>query len=243
MSNKLVYSMLVLLIVVVGFLFITNQSIFMNKEAKIESTINISSQKEMEFEPDSANISLGVETRSEDLADAKNKNNQKMNNIKQSLAEYQEIEFSNVSFNVYPVYENNEKKQKSIKYYRVRNMLEVKIYDLSLISKILDDSLNSGVNTIYNLEFSLKEEDKAREQVMTKALSSLENKVEHIKDNLDKKDYKLRNLKVHDNLNRNTVYLQNMKNNLTEKSLNSTNIKPSKIKISVTIQGEYVLIN
>ena len=49
----------------------------MNKEEKIESTINISSQKEMEFEPDSANISLGVETRSEDLADAKNKNNQK----------------------------------------------------------------------------------------------------------------------------------------------------------------------
>lgn len=240
MNNKLLYSMLIILIIMFGFLFITNQSNLNNKEVNVNSTINISAQEEMEFSPDKVEIILGVETRSERLEDAKNENNKKVNEIKNVLAKYDQLQIANISFNIYPVYEN-EKDQQKIQYYKIRNMLEVKSNNLELISNIIDDSLKAGANTIYNLEYLLEDKDKAREKVMEKALISLENKIKHIKNNLDKNEYKLINLNVNDNIYRNNVYLNNMKTNLSESSSNSTNIDPAKIKITVSLRGEYIL--
>lgn len=240
MNNKLLYSMLIILIIMFGFLFITNQSNLNNKEVNVNSTINISAQEEMEFSPDKVEIILGVETRSERLEDAKNENNKKVNEIKNVLAKYDQLQIANISFNIYPVYEN-EKDQQKIQYYKIRNMLEVKSNNLELISNIIDDSLKAGANTIYNLEYLLEDKDKAREKVMEKALISLENKIKHIKNNLNKNEYKLINLNVNDNIYRNNVYLNNMKTNLSESSSNSTNIDPAKIKITVSLRGEYIL--
>ncbi|MGM0437818.1 MAG: SIMPL domain-containing protein [Bacillota bacterium] len=243
MSNKILYSILIILVIIFGFLFITNQNMFIYNNVNVESTMNLSSQKEMEFSPDRVNISLGVETRSEKLEDAKNENNKKINSLKEVLEKYDKIEVSNISFNVYPIYENDDNNQQDIKYYRVRNILEIKIFDLDITSNIIDDSLKSGANIIYNLQYSLENENEARQEVIEKALIGLENKAKHIKNNLNKNDYKLKNLTVDDNLQRNTMYFDNMKTNLNESSMNSTTIDPANIKISVTIRGEYILID
>lgn len=243
MSNKILYSMLIILVIIFGFLFITNQNMFIYNNVNVESTMNLSSQKEMEFSPDRVNISLGVETRSEKLEDAKNENNKKINNLKEVLEKYDKIEVSNISFNVYPIYENDDNNQQDIKYYRVRNIIEIKIFDLDITSNIIDDSLKSGANIIYNLQYSLENENEAIQNVIEKALIGLENKAKHIKTNLNKNDYKLKNITVNDNLQRSTMYFDNMKTNLNESSMNSTTIDPANIKISVTISGEYILID
>ena len=240
MNNKLLYSMLIILVIMFGFLFITNQNTLNSQDETLKSTINLSAQEEMEFSPDKVKIILGVETRSEKLEIAKNENNKKINEIKNILAKYDQLEIANISFNIYPVYEKEEEQQK-IQYYKIRNMLEIKSYNLELISKIIDDSLKAGANTIYNLQYSLENEVKAREKVIEKALLSLENKVKYIKDNLNKNEYELINLTVNDNLQGSTLYFNNMKTSINESSINSTNIDPSKIKISVNLRGEYIL--
>ena len=240
MNNKLLYSMLIILVIMFGFLFITNQNTLNSQDETLKSTINLSAQEEMEFSPDKVKIILGVETRSEKLEIAKNENNKKINEIKNILTKYDQLEIANISFNIYPVYEKEEEQQK-IQYYKIRNMLEIKSYNLELISKIIDDSLKVGANTIYNLQYSLENEVKAREKVIEKALLSLENKVKYIKDNLNKNEYELINLTVNDNLQGSTLYFNNMKTSINESSINSTNIDPSKIKISVNLRGEYIL--
>ena len=240
MNNKLLYSMLIILVIMFGFLFITNQNTLNSQDETLKSTINLSAQEEMEFSPDKVKIILGVETRSEKLEIAKNENNKKINEIKNILTKYDQLEIANISFNIYPVYEKEEEQQK-IQYYKIRNMLEIKSYNLELISKIIDDSLKAGANTIYNLQYSLENEVKAREKVIEKALFSLENKVKYIKDNLNKNEYELINLTVNDNLQGSTLYFNNMKTSINESSINSTNIDPSKIKISVNLRGEYIL--
>jgi len=239
-NNKLLYSMLIILVIMFGFLFITNQNTLNSQDETLKSTINLSAQEEMEFSPDKVKIILGVETRSEKLEIAKNENNKKINEIKNILTKYDQLEIANISFNIYPVYEKEEEQQK-IQYYKIRNMLEIKSYNLELISKIIDDSLKVGANTIYNLQYSLENEVKAREKVIEKALLSLENKVKYIKDNLNKNEYELINLTVNDNLQGSTLYFNNMKTSINESSINSTNIDPSKIKISVNLRGEYIL--
>ncbi len=240
MNNKLLYSMLIILVIMFGFLFITNQNTLNSQDETLKSTINLSAQEEMEFSPDKVKIILGVETRSEKLEIAKNENNKKINEIKNIFTKYDQLEIANISFNIYPVYEKEEEQQK-IQYYKIRNMLEIKSYNLELISKIIDDSLKAGANTIYNLQYSLENEVKAREKVIEKALLSLENKVKYIKDNLNKNEYELINLTVNDNLQGSTLYFNNMKTSINESSINSTNIDPSKIKISVNLRGEYIL--
>ena len=240
MNNKLLYSMLIILVIMFGFLFITNQNTLNSQDETLKSTINLSAQEEMEFSPDKVKIILGVETRSEKLEIAKNENNKKINEIKNILTKYDQLEIANISFNIYPVYERDEEQQK-IQYYKIRNMLEIKSYNLELISKIIDDSLKAGANTISNLQYSLENEDKAREKIIEKALLSLENKVKYIKDNLNKNEYELINLTVNDNLQGSTLYFNNMKTSINESSINSTNIDPSKIKISVNLRGEYIL--
>jgi len=232
--------MLIILVIMFGFLFITNQNTLNSQDETLKSTINLSAQEEMEFSPDKVKIILGVETRSEKLEIAKNENNKKINEIKNILAKYDQLEIANISFNIYPVYERDEEQQK-IQYYKIRNMLEIKSYNLELISKIIDDSLKAGANTISNLQYSLENEDKAREKIIEKALLSLENKVKYIKDNLNKNEYELINLTVNDNLQGSTLYFNNMKTSINESSINSTNIDPSKIKISVNLRGEYIL--
>jgi len=239
-NNKLLYSMLIILVIMFGFLFITNQNTLNSQDETLKSTINLSAQEEMEFSPDKVKIILGVETRSEKLEIAKNENNKKINEIKNILTKYDQLEIANISFNIYPVYERDEEQQK-IQYYKIRNMLEIKSYNLELISKIIDDSLKAGANTISNLQYSLENEDKAREKIIEKALLSLENKVKYIKDNLNKNEYELINLTVNDNLQGSTLYFNNMKTSINESSINSTNIDPSKIKISVNLRGEYIL--
>jgi len=239
-NNKLLYSMLIILVIMFGFLFITNQNTLNSQDETLKSTINLSAQEEMEFSPDKVKIILGVETRSEKLEIAKNENNKKINEIKNIFTKYDQLEIANISFNIYPVYEKEEEQQK-IQYYKIRNMLEIKSYNLELISKIIDDSLKAGANTIYNLQYSLENEVKAREKVIEKALLSLENKVKYIKDNLNKNEYELINLTVNDNLQGSTLYFNNMKTSINESSINSTNIDPSKIKISVNLRGEYIL--
>ena len=241
MTNKFLYSVLIILVIVIGLLFITNQNTFISQDENIKSTINLSSYEKIEFLPDKAKIVMGVETRSEKLEEAKKENNKNINNVKKVLDNYNNLEVANISFNVYPVYENNEKNQQNIKYYRVRNMLEIKLSNLDLIAKIIDDSLNAGANTVYNLQYSLANENEARQEVIEKALISIEDKVNNIKNNLNKKDYKLKNLNVSDNIQGRNVYYDNRKTTLNESTVNSTNIEPAKIKISVTLRGEYIL--
>lgn len=241
MNNKLLYSLFIILIIMFGFLFISNQNTLFTKNIYSESTINLSSRQEMEFSPDEVEIILGVETRSDNLETAQNDNNNKVNKVKKVLAEYDKLEIANTSFNINPVYEN-EKEQQKIKYYKIRNMLEIKSTDLDLISKIIDESLNAGANTVYNLQYSLKNEEDAKRMVIEKALNNLKNKINYIKNNLDKNDYKIKKLNINDSLQSSFLSVNNMRSNIPESSSNSTNIDPEKIKISVTIRAEYVLI-
>ena len=244
MNSKLLYSIMIFLIIIAAFLLISNQDLFL-KERNIDSgsIVNLNYRAEMEFPPDSAKISLGVITRSKNLDEARSENNKKISAIKDSLAEYENLEIKTESYNLQTVYENKENTKEKIEFYQLRNIMEVSTDDISLIAKIIDKSLNSGANNIYSLEYLLSNEKNAKEQVIKKAINGIENKAQLVANELNKKSIELKNLNVDDNISGRNIYYNSMKSNLAESADNSTEINPDKIKITVNVRGEYLLVD
>ena len=244
MNSKLLYSIIIFLIIISAFLLISNPGLFLqNKNVDSGSTVNLSYRAEMEFPPDSAKISLGVITRSKNLDEARSENNKKISAIKDSLAEYENLEIKTESYNLQTVYENKENTKEKIEFYQLRNIMEISTDNISLISKIIDKSLNSGANNIYSLEYLLSDEKDAKEQVIKKAIDGIENKAQLVSNELNKKSYELKILNVDDNISRRNIYYNNVKSNFTESADTSTEINPDKIKITVNIRGEYLLLD
>ncbi len=244
MNNKLLYSIMIILIIISAFLLISKQNLFLQEESiDSGSILNLSYRAEMEFPPDTAKILLGVITRSKNLDEARAENNKKISDIKKSLAEYENLEIKTESYNLQTVYENKENTKEKIQFYQLRNIMEVSTSDISLISKIIDKSLNSGVNNIYSLEYLLSDEKEAREQVIKKAINGIENKAQLVSNELNKKSLELKNINVDDNISGRNIYYNSLKSNLAESADNSTEINPDKIKINVNIRGEYLLLD
>lgn len=241
MKNKVFY-FLIFLLVIAALLVVFNDEI-MNKteldEKALDTKISLSHNMEMEFPADSAQLYLAVESRNNNLEDAKNENNKKITSIMEQLAKYENIKITTSNFTVNTFYKNDDKN--TVDYYQLRNLLEIKINDLDILSNLINESLNSGANKIYRLEYLLNDKENAKKEVIEKAIAELEDKINIIKDSLEKENYHLINLNVNDNIQLRNIYYDNLKSNSLESENSSLNINPGNITISVNLRGEYQL--
>ncbi|MBQ8848543.1 MAG: SIMPL domain-containing protein [Candidatus Gastranaerophilales bacterium] len=121
-----------------------------------ESIINVDMQAKKEVAPDTAVIRFFVENSGINLADLKAKNDKivssAISNIKASLVEGEEIK--TIAFSVRNIY-NYKDKIRVFQKYEVKNGFEVKLKDLSKISKIIKIAMDSDVKIVDGLTFSL----------------------------------------------------------------------------------------
>lgn len=116
------------------------------------ATISVTGNASISIVPDTAKLDIGVTSINKKVEAAQQESNTKMNNIVNALKEkgLEETDIKTSQFSVYPVYDYNST---DIKSYRVENIIQVNIKDISTIGEIIDLSVKNGANTAYNITY------------------------------------------------------------------------------------------
>lgn len=240
MTNKVIYSIVLFLIILAAVFFMSGSDIFSTNNIS-ESIIDLNYRAEMEVSPDRARIFIGVISNADKIEEASSENKKKISLINDSLKEYKEVDFNTVSYRVEPVYSYDNNEREKLLYYRVINTLEITLADLDLTGEIIDKALSAGANNINHLEYFLVEKEKVREKVIKKALIGLENKIELVAKQLDKKEYHLKNMQINDNFQGRNIYYNTAQKSTADSGKLPTQINPDDIKITVNVSGEYIV--
>lgn len=144
-----------------------------------EKTISVSGVASSSVKPDQLNINFGVETQEKTAKEALDSNSVQMNTVISAIkqAGISESEISTSSFNIYPVYESHEDKltgrwTQEIVGYGVSNIVTVQTAKLDSAASIIDNAVNSGVNRVDSVYFSLASstQQKLKDDLLEKAV-------------------------------------------------------------------------
>jgi uncharacterized protein len=141
--------------------------------------INVSGESVVYVQPNKILISLGIETWDAKIDAAKRKNDEI---VKAAIAAIEKcgldkkaIQMDHLS--VEPTYDTREHHWlRALDGYVVRNAFVVTITDVSLLDRVVSDSLKSGVNYIHNVDFQTTELRKYRDQARQLALKAAREK-------------------------------------------------------------------
>lgn len=153
----------------------------------LENLIVTQGRGEVTVAPDSLQLNLSVQTEDEDMMRARQKNNDKMNNIQRALKKLgiNNMMLKTQNFSVYPVkspYKKGEL-QKTIGY-RVNNSLMVKVNRSTADSlskeaaRILDTGLNMGATQSGSISFYIDDKQAAQGEALKAAVEDARHNAE-----------------------------------------------------------------
>ena len=132
--------------------------------------------------PDMADLQVGVSIQNTSLDAAQTEAATKMDAIIQQVkaAGVDEKDINTAQYNVEPVTEYREGQAPTVTGFRVTNIASVKIRDLSKASKLIDDLVRSGANTIYGLSFGFSDPSAVMKQAREAAVKDAREKAEQL---------------------------------------------------------------
>lgn len=152
-----------------------------------EKTISVSGQATTFVEPDRLNIRFGVEVQKPTAKEALDENSAQMNKVIEAIksAGINDDEITTSQFSIYPVYESYQEKETGIYKqrltgYSVSNIIQVKTPKLDLVSEIIDAAVDSGVNRVDSVWFSLseKKQQQVSDDLLAEAIKNARSKAE-----------------------------------------------------------------
>jgi uncharacterized protein len=208
MISALIVLFNIFLIVLVASTFVDVQNKvkegrYIGQEIESKNKITVSSQGEVYVKPDLALTTLSVVTESEKLQDAMEENTEKMNEVISFVKGkgVEEKDLKTTTFSISPRYEWH-KEEGSSSYsrgtrilvgYEVKQSLQVKMRDMEIIGEILEGSSEKGANEVGSLQFTVENEDKAREEAREKAIEKAKEKAQGIASQLGVKLIRITN--------------------------------------------------
>ncbi|WML54013.1 SIMPL domain-containing protein [Neobacillus sp. PS3-12] len=147
--------------------------------------IEVSGNNEMTVSPDMGTINLGVITENQELLQAQQQNSLTINNVIQSLLSngIPKEKMKTFDYRIDSEYDFVEGKQ-IFRGYKVTNLLQLTVDELSKIGKIVDEAVHHGANYIANVQFSLKNQDTQYQKALSMAIKDAANKASEIANTL-----------------------------------------------------------
>jgi uncharacterized protein YggE len=134
--------------------------------------------------PDIAEINIGVETQAVELTDAQQEAAGAMESIMSALGNYaiSEKDITTTSYNIYPVYNYDDKGVPTLAGYRVNNTVTVKIRNLDNTGAIIDSVTTAGKNAtrINSISFSVDSPEKYDKDLRDLAMADAETKAKQL---------------------------------------------------------------
>lgn len=132
------------------------------------AVINVTGYAQQEVAPDTAYVTVGMESTDTDAQKARTKNNLIMNEVTKAM-KAMGIPAENLKttgFYVSPNYEKNNK----ITSYTATNHLQIKITDLDMMSRIISKAGSLGANHIQNVRFTNEKTEQIKANLVKQAV-------------------------------------------------------------------------
>src|SRR5436190_6566006 len=149
------------------------------QQAQQPPQINISGSADVKVAPDQVNIRVGVETRNENLDEARRKHDDRMKRARQFLksagVSAKDIQTDFIS--VAPEYNNDSWHTKPVVYI-ARKSIEINLTNITKLEMIMTGLLTNGVDHIHNVEFRTSQLRKYRDEARAKAIQAAKEKAD-----------------------------------------------------------------
>ena len=143
-----------------------------------ENRLTVTGDAEIKVAPDRVVISVGVESRSPQLATAKTRNDTAIAAIL-AAAKNEQVAAADVQtdfIEISPVYQsrdtNESRENYLIDYYRVNKTVAITLRDVTRFERLLTAILSAGANRVYGVEFQTSELRKYRDQARDLAVKA-----------------------------------------------------------------------
>lgn len=149
-------------------------------EAALQNAIHVSGEGRVAAEPDMAEVTIGVETRSVTAQRAVNQNSVDMNAVMEALASLgiADEDIQTVEFSIRPEVDFREDRGTRVVGYIVTNSVRVKIRDIQQAGDVLDAATSAGANQIYGIAFTVEDPRPIQEQARSLAVEAGREKAE-----------------------------------------------------------------
>jgi len=141
-------------------------------ERPVRPTVRASGDATVTVKPDQAKLYIGVVTQARTAAEAAAQNASRttalLQQLKQAIGQEGEIKTTNYSVNPNYVYPHNGG-QRAITGYSANNTVLVTVNNLSNIGKVIDTATQNGANEVNSIQFTLRDEQKARSEALAAA--------------------------------------------------------------------------
>ncbi len=144
-----------------------------------ENIIAVNGTGIIKVKPDTAYITVGVETRDTVAKEAQRENAQIMDKIVKKLESLgiKEDDIKTVSYNLYPMERYDDKTRESHIYeYRANNMVEITIRDIESTGTIIDGVSSVGSNKISSIRFGVEDTERYYSEALSLAVKNASDK-------------------------------------------------------------------
>ena len=160
-------------------------------------TLTVSATGTLQLAPDTAVVTLGMETVGKSLVDTQQQNAAAMQKVTERLLqsgiEKERIQTS--SFTVAPQYKPQPSRRSGevvptepeIIGYTVSNMMMVEVRDLEKVGKVIDGALSAGANRFHGLHWALRDEHQPRLRALKLAAAKAREKAQALGEALEVK--------------------------------------------------------
>ncbi|MEW6716988.1 MAG: SIMPL domain-containing protein [Chloroflexota bacterium] len=147
------------------------------------STISASGTGTATVSPDVVDVQLGVETVSDNPAEAIGENTTKMNAVMNVLKDMEvaetDIQTLYYSMWVEQVYDENRQPTNEFRYH-VANTVNIRLHDLTKIGSLLESATRAGANNISGITFGVADTEELEQNALDNALANARQKAERI---------------------------------------------------------------
>lgn len=142
-------------------------------------TITVSGEGEVKVKPDTAYLSLGVETQAPTAREAQQRNARAMNTILDRLQGLglKKDDMQTAGVNLSPDYRYDGKGPHLIGY-RASNTLRITVHELNRVGELLDAAVDAGVNQVQGVSFTVEDSAQARREALAKAVRDARDKAD-----------------------------------------------------------------
>ena len=161
--------------------------------------ISVSGSAEVKVAPDEIDIRVGVETRHENLEDAKRQNDERISKalafLKNNGVKEKDIQTDYI--NIEPAYDFNTSRTKAVVYI-VRKSIEVKLTKIDTFEGLLTGLLTNGVNNVHGIDFRTSQLRKHRDTARAMAIRAAREKADALASELGVKRGKVYRIDAND---------------------------------------------
>lgn len=207
-----------------------------------EHTINVSGTGTINSDPDTANLSFTVTTDGKTAAEASNKNatesQRLINTLTSSGIDKKDIQTSN--FFIFPITKNDQfnSSDNKIVGYRVSNTISALLKNIDKAGSVIDSVTAAGDFTLNGISFGLADSSSSENEALKKAVADARNKAQVVAQAAGEKISGIKSITVGGA----STFLKSSAPTAFADGA-STEILPSDISVSASVNIEYIIGN